>query len=84
VKRTIKATLRAIDFLKEPKNQNEVVAIIRDWFKVESDLAQASYPQMVDIYPASGMVTDEAIAKDLEMARQVGGIQGRCSGIACS
>jgi NitT/TauT family transport system substrate-binding protein len=77
VKRTVKATLKAIDFVKDPKNQKEVVAIIGDWFKIESDLAQASYRQMVDIYPASGMVTDEAIAKDLEMAGQVGGFKER-------
>jgi hypothetical protein len=63
--------------VKDPKNQKEVVAIIGDWFKIGSDLAQASYRQMVDIYPASGMVTDEAIAKDLEMAGQVGGFKER-------
>jgi ABC-type nitrate/sulfonate/bicarbonate transport system substrate-binding protein len=75
VKRTLKATLKAIDFVKDPKNQKEVAVIIGDWFKIGSDLAQASYRQMVDIYPASGMVTDEAITKDLEMAGQVGGIK---------
>jgi ABC-type nitrate/sulfonate/bicarbonate transport system substrate-binding protein len=77
VKRTLKATLKAIDFVKDPKNQKEVVAIIGDWFKIGSDLAQGSYRQMVDIYPASGMATDEAIARDLEMAAQVGGIKER-------
>src|SRR5919109_419808 len=39
VKRTLKATLKAIDFVKDPKNQKEVVAIIGDWFKIGSDLA---------------------------------------------
>jgi NitT/TauT family transport system substrate-binding protein len=77
VKRTLKATLKAIDFVKDPKNKKEVVTVIRDWFKVGSDVAQASYREMVDIYPASGTVSDEAIAKDLEMADQVGGIKER-------
>ena len=77
IKRTLKATLKAIDFVKDPSHQREVVAIIGDWFKVGSDLAQAAYGQMVDIYPRSGMVADEFIEKDLEIAGQVGGIKDR-------
>jgi NitT/TauT family transport system substrate-binding protein len=49
IKRTLKATLKAIDFVKDPSHQREVVSIIGDWFKVGSDLAQAAYGQMVDI-----------------------------------
>lgn len=77
IKRTLKATLKAIDFVKDPSHQREVVSIIEDWFKVGSDLAQAAYGQMVDIYPRSGMVADEFIEKDLEIAGQVGGIKDR-------
>jgi ABC-type nitrate/sulfonate/bicarbonate transport system substrate-binding protein len=75
VKRTVKATLKAIDFVKDQSNQREVVEIMGNWFKISGDLAQASYRQMVDIYPASGTVPDEAIAKDLAIAGQVGGIK---------
>jgi ABC-type nitrate/sulfonate/bicarbonate transport system substrate-binding protein len=77
VKRTLRATLKAIDFVKDPSHQREVVAIIGDWFKIGSDLAQAAYRQMVDIYPLTGIVADEAIEKDLEIAGQVGGIKDR-------
>jgi NitT/TauT family transport system substrate-binding protein len=77
VKRTLKATLKAIDFVKDPAHRRQVVALIDDWFKVGSDLAEAAYRQMVDIYPASGTVSDEAIEKDLEIAGQVGGIKNR-------
>jgi ABC-type nitrate/sulfonate/bicarbonate transport system substrate-binding protein len=77
MKRTLKATLRAIDFLRDPAHQPEVVALIGEWFKIGNDLAQTSYRPMVEIYPASGMVTDEAITRDLEMAGQVGGIKER-------
>jgi ABC-type nitrate/sulfonate/bicarbonate transport system substrate-binding protein len=75
VKRTVKATLKAIDFVKDQSKQREVVEIIGNWFKISGDLAQASYRQMVEIYPSSGMVPDEAIAKDLAIASQVGGIK---------
>ena len=48
-----------------------------DWFKIGNDLAQDAYDQMVEAYPASGMVSDEALEKDLEVARQAGSIKGR-------
>jgi hypothetical protein len=32
---------------------------------------------VLDIYPLTGMVADEAIEKDLEIAAQVGGIKDR-------
>jgi ABC-type nitrate/sulfonate/bicarbonate transport system substrate-binding protein len=77
LKRTVKATLRGIDFIKDPSKKKEVVAIIGDWFRIGSDLAQAAYGQMVDVYPPSGMAADDAIEKDLEIARQVGAIKDR-------
>jgi len=75
LKRTVKATLRAIDFIKDPSKKKEVVAVIGDWFRIGSDLAQAAYGQMIDIYPSNGMASDEAIQKDLEIARQVGAVK---------
>jgi NitT/TauT family transport system substrate-binding protein len=77
VKRTLKATLKAIEFVKDPAHRREVVKLIDDWFKIGSDLAETAYRQMVEIYPASGTVSDEAIEKDLEIAGQVGGIKDR-------
>jgi ABC-type nitrate/sulfonate/bicarbonate transport system substrate-binding protein len=77
LKRTLKATLKGIDFMKDTSNKREVVAIIEDWFKIGSDLAARAYGQMIDIYPSSGIVADEAIEKDLEIAGQVGSIKDR-------
>ena len=77
IKRAVKATLKGIDFLREPKNKNEVLALMVDWFKISPDLAYDAYEQMVEVYPASGVVSDEALEKDLEVARQTGAIKGR-------
>ena len=47
------------------------------WFKVNAEQAQEAYDQMVEAYPPNGMVADEVIEKDLEIARQTGAIKNR-------
>jgi hypothetical protein len=54
-----------------------MLALVADWFKVSSDLAQESYSQMIEAYPPNGTVSDEALEKDLEIARQAGAIKDR-------
>ena len=77
LRRAVRATLRGIDFLKDAKNKKEVVGIMVEWFKVNSEQAQEAYGQMVEAYPSTGMVADEVIEKDLEIARQTGAIKNR-------
>jgi NitT/TauT family transport system substrate-binding protein len=77
LKRAVKSTLRAIDFVRDRKNKREVLTLMGDWFKISDDLAQNAYDQMVQAYPANGMVSDQALEKDLEVARQTGAIKGR-------
>ena len=77
LKRAVKSTLRAIDFVRDGRNKREVLSLMGDWFKIGEDLAQNAYDQMIEAYPANGMVTDEALEKDLEVARQTGAIKGR-------
>ena len=77
LKRAVKSTLRAIDFVRDRSHKSEVLALMGDWFKISDDLAQNAYDQMVQAYPANGMVSDQALEKDLEVARQTGAIKGR-------
>jgi len=77
LKRAVKSTLRAIDFVRDRSNKSEVLALMGDWFKISDDLAQNAYDQMVQAYPANGMVSDQALEKDLEVARQTGAIKSR-------
>ncbi len=77
LKRAVKSTLRAIDFVRDRSNKSEVLALMGDWFKISDDLAQNAYDQMVQAYPANGMVSDQVLEKDLEVARQTGAIKGR-------
>lgn len=75
--RAVRATLRGIDFLRDPKNRKESIGIMAEWFKIPPEQAQPAYGQMVEAYPASGMASDDALEKDLEMARQSGAVKGR-------
>lgn len=77
LRRAVRATLRGIDFLRDPKNRKETSGIMAEWFKIPPEQAQAAYSQMVEAYPASGVASEDALEKDLEMARQTGAIKGR-------
>lgn len=77
LKRAVRATLRGIDFVRDPKNKTEVIALMVHWFKINNDLAENAYEQMVQAYPADGIVSDEALEKDLQVARQTGAIKER-------
>jgi len=77
LRRAVRATLKGIDFLKDARNRKEVVGIMVAWFKVNAEQAQEAYGQMIDAYPPNGMVADEVIEKDLEIARQTGAFKNR-------
>lgn len=77
LRRAIRATLRGIDFLRDSRNRRETVGIMVDWFKIRSEQAQEAYSQMVEAYPPNGIVGDDILEKDLEIARQTGAIKSR-------
>jgi hypothetical protein len=77
LRRAVRATLKGIDFLKDAKNKKDVVGIMVGWFKVNAEQAQEAYSQMIEAYPPNGMVADEVIENDLEIARQTGAFKNR-------
>jgi ABC-type nitrate/sulfonate/bicarbonate transport system substrate-binding protein len=77
LRRATRATLRGIDFLRDSRYRNETVGIMVDWFKIRGEQAQEAYSQMVEAYPANGIVSDDILEKDLEIARQTGAIKSR-------
>jgi len=77
LRRAVRATLRGIDFLRDARNKKEVVGIMVAWFRVNAEQAREAYSQMVEAYPANGIVADEVIEKDLDIARQTGAIKNR-------
>ena len=76
VRRVLRGTLKGTAFLRQTKNKDQVIKLIADWFKVDSDIAADSYDQIILAYPPSGMTSAEVLEKDLEISRQVGAIKG--------
>ncbi|HUK41825.1 MAG TPA: ABC transporter substrate-binding protein, partial [Candidatus Acidoferrales bacterium] len=48
LRRAVRATLKGIDFLRDPKNRKETVGVMVDWFKVPAEQAQQAYPKMIE------------------------------------
>lgn len=76
VKKVLRATLRGSAFVREKKNKERVVAAMMRWFGIDQGIARESYDQMIPAYPMNGMTSVEVLRKDLDIARQLGGIQG--------
>jgi len=76
VKKVIRATLKGTAFLRDKKNKERVVAAMTRWFGIDDEIAKESYDQMIPAYPINGMTSPEVIRKDLDIAQQLGGIQG--------
>jgi NitT/TauT family transport system substrate-binding protein len=77
LRRATRATLRGIDFLRDPKNRKDTVGIMVQWFKIRAEQGQEAYSQMVEAYPANGIVSDQVLEKDLELAQQSGAIKSK-------
>ncbi len=77
LRRTVRATLSGIDFLRDASHKSEVVGIMVAWFKIRAEQAQEAYGQMIEAYPPNGIVVDEVLEKDLEIAQQTGAIKNR-------
>lgn len=76
VKKVIRATLKGTAFLREKKNKERVVAAMTRWFGIDDEIAKESYDQMIPAYPVNGTTAPEVLRKDLDIARQLGAIQG--------
>jgi len=54
-----------------------VAGMMVEWFKIRAEQAEQAYGQMIEAYPPNGVVADEVLEKDLEIARQTGAIKNR-------
>jgi ABC-type nitrate/sulfonate/bicarbonate transport system substrate-binding protein len=62
VKRTIKASIEALRFLRE--NQEESIAIAAKWLKLDGATTRAAFDNYLPCYSADGSLSDQAL-KDL-------------------
>lgn len=70
VKRAIRATLRGIDFARDPANHERVIPFIMEDFQLDRKTAEASLREIVKNYSKDGTTTDDAVRTDIELMRE--------------
>lgn len=70
IKRMIRATLRGMDFARDPANQEKVVPFIMEDFQLDRKTAEASLREIVKNYSKDGMTNDDAVRGDIDFIRE--------------
>jgi NitT/TauT family transport system substrate-binding protein len=76
VKRAIRATLRGMDFARDPANQEKIIPFIMDDFQIERKTVEASLREIIKSYSKDGMTTDDAVRTDIEIMREQAKLKG--------
>ena len=70
VEKFVKATLQTIQYMK--KNKAETVGVLMDFTKVDRDLAELTYDDMVPVMPDDGSINVKGVEAMQEYFRSVG------------
>jgi ABC-type nitrate/sulfonate/bicarbonate transport system substrate-binding protein len=70
VKRVIRATLRGVDFARDPVHQDKVTAFIMEDFQLDRKTAEASLREIVKNYSKDGTAADDAVRGDIDFIRE--------------
>ena len=70
IKRMIRATLRGMDFARDPANQEKVIPFIMEDFQLDRKTAEASLREIVNNLSKDGTTADEAVRGDIDFIRE--------------
>jgi NitT/TauT family transport system substrate-binding protein len=70
VKRVVRATLRGMDFARDPANQEKVIPFIMEDFQLDRKTAEASLREIVRNLSKDGTTADEAVRADIDFIRE--------------
>jgi ABC-type nitrate/sulfonate/bicarbonate transport system substrate-binding protein len=70
VKRMVRATLRGMDFARDPANQEKVIPFIMEDFQLDRKTAEASLREIVKNLSKDGTTADEAVRGDIDFIRE--------------
>jgi NitT/TauT family transport system substrate-binding protein len=70
VKRMIRATLRGMDFARDPANPDKVIPFIMEDFQLDRKTAEASLREIVKNFSKEGTTADEAVRGDIDFIRE--------------
>ncbi len=70
VKRIIRATLKSMEFTKDPANQEKVTGLLMDEFKLERKAATAALRDIIKAFSKDGTTMDDAVKAEIKEIRE--------------
>lgn len=77
VKRLLRAGLKGLKYIGE--NRGGTIEVIQGWFRLENEIATASYDLALNSYSQDGEVNEKGIRASMESARMTGKIEKELS-----
>ena len=66
----VRATLRGMDFARDPANQEKVIPFIMENFQLDRKTAEAALREIVNNLSKDGTAADEAVRGDIDFIRE--------------
>lgn len=70
VKRMIRATLRGMEYTKDPANQERVIGLLVDEFKLDRNTAALSLQEIVKAFTRDGTMPEDAVKAEIKEIRE--------------
>jgi NitT/TauT family transport system substrate-binding protein len=79
VKRMIRATLKSIEFTRDPANQERVTGLLMDEFKLDRKTAALSLQEIIKVFTRNGTIPDDAVKAEIKEIREQAKLKGEIS-----
>jgi ABC-type nitrate/sulfonate/bicarbonate transport system substrate-binding protein len=76
VKRMIRATLKGIEFTKDPANQERVTGLLMDEFKLDRKTAALSLREIIKVFTRDGTIPEDAVKAEIREIREQAKLKG--------
>ena len=76
VERMIRATLKGIEFTKDPSNQERVTGLLMDEFKLDRKTAALSLREIIKVFTRDGTIPEDAVKAEIKEIREQAKLKG--------
>jgi len=76
VKRMIRATLKGMEFTRDPANQERVIGLLMDEFKLDRKTAALSLREIVKVFTRDGTISEDAVKAEIKEIREQAKLKG--------
>jgi ABC-type nitrate/sulfonate/bicarbonate transport system substrate-binding protein len=79
VKRMIRATLKGMEFTKDPANHERVAGLLMDEFKLDRKTATLSLREIIKVFTKDGTIPEAAVKAEIKEIREQAKLKGEIS-----